>query len=177
MSLNYWNINLKSQEVFQENEWEKNYHNQGRLKKVCGYLLHLSFNSLLKNSTQWLIVRVQSGLSLTPTKKDLQGVSMKVQSFCLLLHHIHLLSVLVVIAVYTRVRQHLHDKLHKYNHKDKENNWKYRNKLKPFKILTFRAWARILQASITNVKDFICKASFIENTLFSRLIAKSYRKQ
>lgn len=41
------------------------------------------------------------------TKQDLQGIGVQVQSFSLLLHHVHLLRLLVVVAVDTRVGQYL----------------------------------------------------------------------
>lgn len=41
---------------------------------------------------------------------------------------------------------------------------------------TLRAWVRILQASMTKVRDFICSASLMDDTLFSRLMAKSCRR-
>lgn len=41
------------------------------------------------------------------TEQDLQGVGVQVQSLCLLLHHVHLLSLLVVVAVDAGVGQHL----------------------------------------------------------------------
>lgn len=48
---------------------------------------------------------VRSGRSLT--QQDLQSVGVQVQSLRLLLHHIHLLRLLVVVAVDTGVGQHL----------------------------------------------------------------------
>lgn len=41
------------------------------------------------------------------TEQDLQGVGVQVQSLRLLLHHVHLLRLLVVVAVDTGVGQHL----------------------------------------------------------------------
>lgn len=41
------------------------------------------------------------------TEQDLQSVGVKVQSLCLLLHHLHLLRFLVVVAVDAGVGQHL----------------------------------------------------------------------
>lgn len=56
---------------------------------------------------------IRSNLFLTLTKQDLEGIGVKVQGFSLLLHDIHLLCVLVVIAVHTGVGQHLSSKKQK----------------------------------------------------------------
>lgn len=45
--------------------------------------------------------------SVDLTEQDLQGVGVQVQSLRLLLHHVHLLCLLVVVAVDAGVGQHL----------------------------------------------------------------------
>lgn len=56
----------------------------------------------------------------TQTKQDLQGIRVKVQGFSLLLHDIHFLCVLIVIAVHTWVGQHLRSKKYESLTENKE---------------------------------------------------------
>lgn len=117
--------------------------------------------------------RVQAEQNLT--QQDLQSIGMQIQGLCLLFHYIHLLCLLVIVAIDTGVGQHLQTQSRgQWAHvacrcsDDEEGD----------EGDTFRACARTLQASMTKVSDFICRASLMDDTLFSRLMAKSYdRKQ
>lgn len=106
------------------------------------------------------------------TQQDLQRVGVQVQSLRLLLDHVHLLRLLVVVGVDAGVGQHLRGRQAGPGYPGRTPR-RRRHRDGP----TLRARTRALQASMTKVRDFICSASLMEETLFSRLIAKSWRRE
>lgn len=102
------------------------------------------------------------------TQQDLQSVGVQVQSLRLLLDHVHLLCLLVVVGVDAGVGQHL-----QAARRAQSSQQDSTITAATAPTGTLRARARALQASMTNVRDFICSASLMDETLFSRLMAKS----